>query len=1133
MHSRPVERWRPARRLAGALLLIVAADLSPAASRATTQAQDFEREIQPILRRSCIACHGPALAQGGLSLASRESALRGGSSGPALVPGNAAASLIVERLSDAPGRPRMPIGLPTLAKAESAALRTWIDAGAAWPGAAPSPDFVSDIQPILRSRCTPCHGPELQQSQLRLDSHAAALRGGLSGAVIVPGAGLESLLLRRLTGQTQPRMPFQQEPLPAAEIARIQAWIDAGALGPEIEDARLENDRKHWAYVKPVRREPPAVNDVSWAKNPIDRLVLARLSAEGLAPAPEAEKATLLRRVSLDLVGLPPTLAELDAFLADTSPTAYEKAVDRLLASPRYGERWARPWLDLARYADTNGYERDRRRSAYKYRDWVIAALNADMPFRQFTVEQLAGDMLPEPSVDQRIATGFHRNTLLNQEGGIDVEEARWETLVDRVSTTASTWLGTTLACAQCHNHKFDPFSQRDYYRLLAYFDNVEYRVQGEGPKVMDRWIVEPELDLTTPAQAAELQRIDAETAAVEGKLRGKDAELEAAQAEWEEERRAPPPAWTALRPESLAAQAGTTLTTQPDASVLASGALPDAEAFSVVAAPAGTISALRLEAFADPPGAPVGRADGGNFFLSRISVVARDAAGVETPVALRRAEADLVEPGWSVSDALDDDPATGWAVGSETDRSHAAVFEMREPIAVGDRRLVIRLEQGARLRSHQLRRFRLAVTSSDRPFGGLPLSESLQAVLDLKPVSRTPEQSRRLGDYFRAVTPRLESERRRLRALRRERSDLKLETALVMRERPGFARPSTPLRARGSFMSPAETVYAGVPAALHALPDEAPTNRLGLALWLASDENPLTPRVVVNRAWEAFFGTGIVSTSEDFGTQGERPSHPELLDWLATEFSSSGTRFKSLHRLIVTSATYRQSSRVTRELTERDPNNRWLARGPRHRLEAEALRDVVLAASGLLSRKIGGPSVFPDQPEGVWDMPYSDDKWTRSDGEDRYRRSLYTFIRRTAPYPMLATFDAPSREQCTVRRVRTNTPLQALVTLNDPAFFAAARALAGRVLKEADRTAAERADHAFRLCTSRRPTAAERGRLLAFQAQQLERFRHDPGAARQVVGSEGAAGGALAGHAAWTMLANVVLNLDETLVKE
>jgi hypothetical protein len=1087
-----------------ALVLLVAALLTPDAAAAP----DFARDVEPVLKRSCLACHGAAAAQGGLSLSTREAALKGGVSGPAIVPGDAAASLAVKRLREAPGLPRMPMGLPALTEAEVAALRAWIDAGAAWPAAA-GPDFVRDIQPILSTRCTPCHGPDTQQSQLRLDSRTAALRGGLSGPVIVPGKGGESLLLQRLTGKLQPRMPFQLQPLPAADIDKIRAWIDAGATGPE--DA-APVARKHWAYVKPARPEPPLVKNAGWVRNPIDRFVLARLEAEGLAPSPEADRTTLARRASLDLVGLPPTLAELDAFLADTSPTAYEKLVERLLASPRYGERWARPWLDLARYADTNGYERDRRRTAYKYRDWVIAALDADMPFRQFTIEQLAGDMLPEPTLEQRIATGFHRNTLLNQEGGIDVEEARWETLVDRVNTTAAVWLGSTLGCAQCHNHKFDPFSQRDYYRMLAFFDNVEYRVQGEGPRVMDRWIVEPELELPTSAQLPALQRIDAEIKAVEDELRAPNAELDAAQAAWEAERRAPPPAWTPLRTDSATAAAGTTLTAQPDGSLVASGALPDAETFTVIASvPIETVAAVRLEAFVDPPGEPVGRSEGGNFFLNRFSARIRDTAGNETPLPFVRAEADLVEPSWRVSDALDDDPTTGWAVGSETDRSHVAVFAAPEPVAARGGRLVIALEQGGRQKGALLRRFRLSVTPSQRPFGGLPPSES-----------------------FRAITPLLDAERRRLRALRKERSDLRVETALVMRERAGFARPSTRLRLRGTYLAPGETVYAGVPAILHGLPEEAPANRLGLAQWLASDENPLTLRVVVNRAWEAFFGRGLVLTSEDFGTQGERPSHPELLDWLATEFQRGETRWKALHRLIVTSASYRQSSRATPSLLEKDPDNRLLARGPRFRLEAEAVRDVALAASGLLSPKVGGPSVFPDQPDGIWDNPYSDDKWTTSEGKDRYRRSLYTFIRRTAPYPMLATFDAPSREQCTVRRVRTNTPLQALITLNDPGFVAAARALAQRVLREAGKSAEERAEHAFRLCTARRPSAAERARLLAFHAAELARYQKDAAAARLLAGGDEAeAGRALAERAAWTMVANVVLNLDETLVKE
>jgi hypothetical protein len=1124
---------------------------------------DFARDVQPILQRACAVCHNETLAQGGLSLASRAAALKGGESGPSIAPGDGAGSLLVRRLSVL--LPRMPMGLPPLPVAEVATLRSWIDAGAAWPEGRPAatkatasasggPDFLRDIQPILRANCTRCHGPELQRSSLRLDSRSAALRGGLSGPVIIAGKGEASPIIQRLAGRITPRMPFEGQPLPAAEIARIKAWIDAGAPGP---DDSIAAERTHWAYVKPVRGEPPAVKNEGWVRNPIDRFILARLEKEGLEPAPEAGKATLIRRLSLDLVGLPPSPAEVSAFLTDASPDAYEKAVERLLASPHYGERWARPWLDLARYADTNGYEKDRRRTAWKYRDWVIDALNADMPFRQFTIEQIAGDMLARPSVEQLIATGFHRNSLLNQEGGIDVEEARWETLVDRVNTTGAVFLGTTLGCAQCHNHKFDPFSQRDYYRMLAFFDNAEYRKQGEGPAVVDKWIIEPELEVPTPEQAVKRDAVDSEIARLKARLEAATPQLAAAQAAWEGERRAKAPAWTVLVPFRAAARGGTTLTVAPDGSVLAAGEKPDRDTYTL-STRTGTkterqevagITALRLEALADPPEGQVGRSDGGNFVLTRIALTVRPPGAPAQPVPLARGEADFMQSGFPLLGALDDDPATGWAVSPETAKSHVAVFRTRDamPVLEGSV-LVVTLEQQSELKQRTLRRFRLSVTDSPQPFGGIALPEEIQAILATPDASRTADAKKQIADYYRSIAPSHEPDRRRLRAAEKKRVDLAIPTAMVMRERPGFERPSTPLRRRGSYMSPGETVYAGVPASLPPLPDDAPANRLGLARWIASEENPLTARVTVNRAWEAFFGHGIVETSEDFGRQGEQPTHPELLDWLATGFQREETRFKALHRLIVTSATYRQSSRTAARpaLIEKDPYNRLLARGPRFRLEAETVRDAVLAASGLLSPKIGGPSVFPDQPEGIWDNPYSDDKWTTSTGEDRYRRSLYTFARRTAPYPMLTTFDAPSREFCTVRRVRTNTPLQALTTLNDPAFFDAARALAARVEREAGPTPEERADYAFLLCLARRPSGPERVGILAFHDQQLERLRHDPDAAKAILGPTGAGPAAVAGspagddddsllavRASWTMVANVILNLDEAMTKE
>jgi hypothetical protein len=980
-----------------------------------------------------------------------------------------------------------------------------------WPalarGAPDRVDFKRDVQPILQARCTRCHGAEQQRSQLRLDSRTGALRGGMSGAVVIPGDSRGSALVQRITGVLQPRMPFEGSPLPPEEIARIEAWIDAGAPGAVDVEAP---DKRHWAYRKPSRPEPPAVANAAWIRNPIDRFVLARLEREGMAPAPEATRETLIRRLSLDLVGLPPTLAEVDAYLADTSPDAYEKVVDRLLASPHYGERWARPWLDLARYADTNGYEKDRRRSAWMYRDWVIDTLNRDVSFRDFTIQQMAGDMLADATTDQKIATGFHRNSLLNQEGGIDVEEARWETLVDRVNTTAATWMGSTVACAQCHNHKFDPFSQKDYYRMLAFFDNGDYGVEGLGDVVRDKWIVEPDLELAAPEVRQRRDALKAEADALKKTIETSDlaAELTA----WEEALGARPPRWTVLPPVEFVSAYAARGETKKDGSLLVSGASADKDTYTVtVRAPRGGITALRLEALPDPslPANGPGRSSSGNFVLTRLGLRA-----ASEPIPLTRAVADFSEEGRGVAQAIDENEDSGWSIDGQPGRAHTAVFLPSRPIRADGGLLTVTLEQHASSAKSTLGRFRLSATSAANPWGAVQVAEETRKVLDTPRTARTAEQARQLSDYFRPLAASLDAARARLAQVRRELDAIAIPTAMILRERAGSERPSTLLRVRGSYMAPGERVYAATPAFLPPIPEGRSANRLGLAYWLVDEENPLTARVAVNRSWEQLFGRGLVLTSEDFGTQGELPTHPELLDWLATTFTSEGWSAKRLHRLIVTSATYRQSSRSTPALIERDPYNRLLARGPRFRVEAETVRDVALAASGLLSPKVGGPSVFPDQPDGVWDNPYSKDKWTLSEGEDRYRRSLYTFARRTAPYPMLTTFDAPSREFCSVRRVRTNTPLQALTLMNDPAFFAAAKALAARSLREAAPEPEARAVHIFRLATARRPSAAEIAPLLRFHRAQAERHPGDDAAA-------------------WTMVASVVLNLDETVTKE
>ncbi|HYN02195.1 MAG TPA: DUF1549 and DUF1553 domain-containing protein, partial [Vicinamibacteria bacterium] len=926
----------------------------------------------------------------------------------------------------------------------------------------------------------------------------------------------------------------------------LAAWIDAGVPGEDhaaAPSSGAANPAVHWAYVKPARPVVPEVARAAWVRNPIDAFVLARLEKEGLSPSPEASRETLLRRLSLDLVGLPPTTAEIDAFLADTRPDAYDRVVDRLLASPHFGERWARPWLDLARYADTNGYEKDQRRTAWKYRDWVIGALNRDLSFRDFTIEQLAGDMLPGATVDQRIATGFQRNTQLNQEGGIDVEEARFETLVDRVNTTGTAWLGTTVGCAQCHNHKFDPVSQKDYYRMLAFYDNAEYSVYGQGEEVVDRWVVEPELELPTPEQAKRREVLRREADSLRLQIDGRDLEAELAAFALDVE--GPAPGFVALEPVRFEATSGASFRKLADGSLLVAGEVKEKDTYTVtVRARAGRITAFRLDALPDPslPQKGPGRASSGAFVVTGLNV--REKGRL---IPLARASADVNEKQRPASLLLDGHAGTGWGVTAdgEAGRPHFVIVQLTprgassgsgdEGSAAAPARTLtftLAFESGWPHVQSSLGRFRLSATSARNSLGGLPVPNEVRAVLGTPASARTAEQRAAVLAWFRPLAPSLDAARDRRRTIQAELDEMKVLTTPVLTERAGFERPSTLLRNRGSFMSPGERVYAAVPAALGRMPDDQPPNRLGLARWLVSPENPITARVTVNRYWENLFGRGLVTTVEDFGTQGERPSHPELLDWLAVELVDKGWSQKALLREIVISATYRQSSAVTPALRERDPDNSLLARGARFRVEAEMVRDVALAASGLLSPKIGGPSVYPLQPEGIWNVPYSSLKWETSSGEDLHRRSLYTFLRRSSPYPGLRTFDAPSREQCTARRVRTNTPLQALATLNDPVFVEAARALADRMMAEGGGDVASRVTYGHRLCTARRPGEADLADLLAFHERERTRFSREPESAKALLAGDAGKPEA-AERASLTMVANVLLSLDATLTRE
>jgi mono/diheme cytochrome c family protein len=1046
--------------------------------------------------------------------------------------------------------------LTVFAVAGVAALAvSWDSLHAQRPAADPPAqvDFVRDIQPILQSTCSECHGPSKVKARLRLDSRAGFMKGGESGALVVPGNSERSLIVRRLLGlDGDDRMPKDADPLPAAQIALIRSWIDQGAVWPTDKAADAlprvaHDDQAHWAYRRPSRPAPPDVRRPEWVRTPIDRFVLARLEKEGLAPSPEAPLETLVRRVSLDLIGLPPSPREVDEVLADAArdgtDVAYGRLVDRLLASPHYGERWARPWLDLARYADSQGFEKDLPRVMWKYRDWVIDALNRDMPFDRFTVEQIAGDMLPNATTEQRIASGFHRNTMTNEEGGIDPAEARYEALVDRVNTTATVWLGSTLGCAQCHNHKYDPFSQKDYFRIMAFFQNADYEVRtaGDGTRY-----IEPAIDLPTPEQEQKRKTIQAEIDRLNAQMKVTTPVLARAQAAWERAMQLEAStAWQVLKPKSLTADGDVVLRAAADGSVLASGPNPGETIYTIEAtASLPRITAVRLEALPDPtlPKGGPGRDPYGNFQLNGFEI---EAAGAH--LAFKSIRADDANGGASLetffpkSLSRDAYAPRGWRIDASREDKRLPrqiVFTLEQPLVMPVRSGAVRTGLPLRIRlKHQgavvgqpLGRFRLSVTSSSTPQRVVEISARLRPLLKLAPAERSERERNDLAAFYRSVAVPLKPTRDRIAELQKQLRALAIPTALVMRERVAYERPSAFVRRRGSFLDQGEQVYAGVPAALHPMPEEQMPNRLGLAHWIVDRNNPLTARVAVNRAWEQFFGRGIVETSEDFGTQGSPPSHPELLDWLATEFIEKEWRTKAIHKLIVTSATYRQSSAAPVTIDERDPYNRLLARGPRFRLEAEMVRDTVLAASGLLSRKIGGPSVFPPQPDGIWDIPYSSEKWTPSEGEDRYRRGIYVFIRRSAAYPSFMTFDATSREHTIVRRVRTNTPLQALTTLNDEVYFEAARALAVRILREAD---TNRASYGFRLVATRTPKSDEVERIVASYTRQLERFRKDPAAAARTIKGYAIAGIDAAEQAAWTLVANALLNLDEVLTKE
>lgn len=1016
------------------------------------------------------------------------------------------------------------------------ALGLWfgvaIHAGVSIVHAAPV-DFNRDVKPILAENCFACHGPDegSRQANLRLDRAAAAMSETESGAqAIVPGDPDASELIARIeSADEDTRMPpvDSQKSLTEAQKQVLRAWIEQGADYAE-----------HWSFVKPRRSEPPQAQNSSWPRNELDGYVLARLEAEGLAPAPEADRATLLRRLSFDLTGLPPTPAEIDAFVQDASSEAYECAVDRLLASPRYGERMAMWWLDGARYADSNGFQSDWERYQWRWRDWVIDAFNRNQPFDEFTVDQLAGDLRPNATLDERIATGFCRNHRINTEGGTIAQEWHVENVIDRVDTMSTVWLGLSLGCCRCHDHKYDPFTQKDFYQLFAMFNNVPENGTGDGERPINH---RPYIAAPRPEESARLAALEADVAAAASVLAEQEKLLPELVADWERSLAEVPPnkVWHTYPPDAALATSGASLDSQADGMVAVSGPTPANDTFVLRARlDLGRITGLRLEALPadDLPNKGPGRSENGNFVLTDLRVAID---GV--PVRLGTARADFSQEGFAVEQMIDANPQTGWAVHPRGGEGHTATVAFEQALdCASPVTVAVTLDFQSPHHGHQLGRFRLSFTGADDPHTARDIPEGVVAAVACPPEQRGEEQRQLLTNFVREHhAPAIQAAQSALDAARqaREAFAATIPTVMVMEEMPE-PRPAYIL-VRGQYDKHGPEVKAGLPAALHPVPAGAPMNRLGLAKWIVDENNPLTARVIANRLWENYFGVGLVKTTENLGAQGEQPSNQALLDWLATELIRLKWDLKAFQKTIVMSATYRQSSRVTPELAERDPENRLLARGPRFRLPAEMVRDNALFTVGLLKERLGGPSAYPYQPENVWNetTEYGNLRNYKHAADDGlYRRSLYTIWKRTAAPPNMMVFDMPSRELCTVRRGRTNTPLQALTLLNDVTYFEAARVLAERMILEGGADSQSRITYAYRRVLGREPSADECAVLAQGVSARLEKFRKNPEQAEQVVSQGDAprcADVEVPELAAYTLTASVILNLDETVTKE
>ncbi len=993
---------------------------------------------------------------------------------------------------------------------------------------AATPDFTAEVQPILRAHCIQCHGPEKQKNGLRLDSPDALRQGGDSGALFTVEKSGESLLYQVVAGLHKDIiMPAKGEKLDEAALATLKAWIDGGAVLPEADGERAEVVSDHWAYQPIANSVVPEVQQQDWVQNPIDNFVLHTMEQQGVVPSPEGDRVTLMRRLYLDLIGLPPTPEEVAAYLADDSADAYAQLVDRLLASEHYGERWGRHWLDLARYADSDGYEKDTFRPwAWRYRNWVIDALNADMPYDQFVTEQLAGDLLPDATLEQKVATGFHRNTLTNKEGGVDQEEFRIAQVVDRTNTTYQAFMGITMNCAQCHTHKYDPITIREFYESMAFF-NVGKELDIAAP-------LANEVDRYEKKKVISDKRIEEAREAI----REYAPRLKDKLAAWEETLDVPEKGWEVLSPASYSSAGGAEFKKLKDDSLLVKGPEPITDTYTVVARTRSQgIRAIRLEALTDKfltRNGP-GRAPNGNFMLTDFKVHAMPFGKTHDGVDVKfsKAEATFEQKEHAIGNAIDDDLRSGWAVfrGEETNQDLSATFWLEEPIDFADG-AVLKFTFDQRYgNQHNLGRFRISLVTVDPAV--LPSSDALHQAL-LKPVEkRSNEEQEQVLAYFSENDPDmkgLQGELDKLIAAAPKAPDTMAQT-LVADSEP----PTTYIHQRGNFMRKGEQVAANTPAVFPAIVARGETpDRLDFARWLTGAENPLASRVAVNRVWDKLFGDGLVRTPEDFGVRGEVPTHPELLDWMAHDFMKQGWGQKALIRQIVSSNTYKQSSNHRPALADKDPQNRLLARQNRFRVEAEITRDLFLSASDLLNKKVGGPSVRPPLPEGFANLGYANSiKFDESKGDEKYRRGIYIQFQRTIAYPMLMTFDCPDSNTTNIKRSRSNTPLQALTLLNDPVFVECAEGLGTRILTQVEGGAEERVKHAFQICMAREPEMDELAALTALLEQGQDYYKNHPKDAAALLTRDVPAGVEPAEAAAYMNLARAILNLDEFLTRE